>query len=284
MILITGATGSNGMEILKRLAAHGIPARAMVRDLNRAEDILFANVEVVQGDFDAPESLCAALDNVDKAFLLTPSSENAEKQQRNFVDAARQSGVNHIVKLSQLGADPNSSARFLRYHAAVEQSIRAAGIAYTLLRPNLFMQGLLNFKPTIASQNAFYAAAGDGKVSVVDIRDIAEVALAALTESGHEGKSYDITGPQALTHAEMAGQLSAALGREVAFVDVPPEDMREDLLGVGFPVWQADGLVEEYVLWSQNEAAFVSPDVKKVTGKKPRSFEAFARDYAPAFV
>jgi uncharacterized protein YbjT (DUF2867 family) len=255
----------------------------MVRDLGQAGAISFSGVEVVEGDFDVPETLFAALDGVERAFLLTPSSENAETQQLSFVDAARRSGVKRIVKQSQLGADLDSSARFLRYHAAVEQSLQSSGMAYTFLRPNLFMQGLLNFKPTIATENAFYAAAGDGKVSVVDTRDIAGVALAALTESGHERESYDITGPQALSHAEMAAQLSTALRRQVTFVDVVPEAMRKALLGVGFPVWQADGLVEEYALWSQDEAAFVSSDVKKVTGKAPRSFEEFAQDYASEF-
>lgn len=283
MILITGANGSNGSELVKLLAARNVPVRAMVRNVSRADALSSPSVEVVEGDFDAPETLSAALSGVERAFLLTPSSERAQEQQLAFVEAAKQSGVKHIVKLSQLDADTNSSARFLRYHAAVEQAIQASGMAYTFLRPNLFMQGVLNFKPTIVAQNAFYAAAGEGKVSVVDVRDIAEVAFAALTESGHEGESYDITGPQALTHAEMAAYLSTALGRQVAFVDVAPEAMRAALLGIGFPVWQADGLLEEYALWSQNEAAIVTSDVENATGKAPRSFEVFARDYAPAF-
>src|SRR5215203_5742237 len=123
-------------------------------------------------------------ESVERAFLLTNSSERAQSQQIAFIDAARQSGVAHIVKLSQLGAEAHSPVRFLRYHAAVEAALEASGIAYTLLRPNLYMQGLLNFRSTIAAQNAFYAAAGDAKVSAVDVRDIAEVAVAALTKSG----------------------------------------------------------------------------------------------------
>jgi uncharacterized protein YbjT (DUF2867 family) len=283
MILITGATGNIGTELVKLFSTRNIPVQAMVLDSSDADAISFSGVEFVEGDFDAPETVAAALDGVERAFLLTPSSERAEKQQIDFVDAAMQSGVKHIVKQSQLGADPNSTARFLRYHAAVEKTLQSSGMAYTFLRPNLFMQGLLNFKPTIMAENAFYAAAGEGKVSVVDVRDIAEVAFTALTESGHERESYDITGPQALTHAEMAGQLSTALGREVKFVDVPPEAMREALLKVGLPAWQADGLVEEYALWSQDEAASVSSDVKDVTGKAPRSFVEFAQDYASEF-
>ena len=212
-ILVTGATGSNGIEILKLLAARGIPVRAMVRDLSKSASIAQPNVEIVEGDFDRPETLLAALNGVDRAFLLTNSTDRAEAQQLAFVEAAHRSGVSHIVNLSQLHANQNSPGRFLRYHAAVEAAIQASGMAYTFLRPNLYMQGLLNFCSTIKDNNVFYAAAGDAKVSLVDVRDIAAVAVAALTEAGHKGKIYDITGLQALTHTEMAEHLSTALGR-----------------------------------------------------------------------
>jgi uncharacterized protein YbjT (DUF2867 family) len=284
MILVTGATGNNGTEIVKRLAAMAdVQVRAMVRNRERAGAIALPQVEVVEGDFDRPATLLSALAGVERAFLLTNSSERAQSQQIAFIDAAQQSGVTHIVKLSQFAADARSPVRFLRYHAAVEAALQASGIAYTLLRPNLYMQGLLNFRSTIATQNAFYAAAGDAKVSAVDVRDIAYVAVAALTEAGHEGKIYELTGPQALTHAEMAEGLSEALGRRVAFVDIPPEAMREALLGVGLPVWQADGLVEDYAHYRRGEAAAVTSGVRDAIGKAPRSFDEFARDYAAMF-
>lgn len=283
MILVTGATGSNGTEIVKRLAAQNVQVRAMVRNRDRASAIAEPNVEVVEGDFDRSETLLNALAGVERAFLLTNSSERAEAQQIAFIDAARQSGVKHIVKLSQFEANANSPVRFLRYHAAVEAALRASGMAYTFLRPNLFMQGLLNFRSTIATQNAFYAAASDAPVSAVDVRDIAEVAVAALTETGHEGKIYDLTGPMALTHGEMAEHLSAVLGRRITFVDISPEAMRDTLLSVGFPVWQADGLLEDYAHYRRNEAAAVTSGVQDAIGKKPRSFETFAHDYVTLF-
>jgi uncharacterized protein YbjT (DUF2867 family) len=283
MILVTGATGNNGTEIVKRLTARNVQVRAMVRDRNRASKIAIPNVELVEGDFDRPQTLLGALAGVERAFLLTNSTERAQAQQLAFVDAARQSGVKHIVKLSQFAADAHSPVRFLRYHAAVEAAIQASGMAYTFLRPNLFMQGLLNFRRAIADQNAFYVAAGDAKVSVVDVRDIAEVAVAALTEAGHERKIYDLTGPQALTHTEMADRLSAAINRRITFVDVSPEAMRETLLSVGFPVWQADGLLEDYAHYRRNEAAAVLSGVQDAVSKEPRSFEEFACDYATAF-
>lgn len=283
MILVTGATGSNGSEIVKLLTAQNVPVRAMVRDRNRAGEIALPNVEVVEADFDHPEMLLSALSGVDRAFLVTSSSEHAEAQQLAFVDAAKQSGIAHLVKLSQFAANANSPVRFLRYHAVVEAAIQATGMAYTFLRPNLFMQGLLNFKSTIATQNAFYAAIGDAKVSVIDVRDIATVAVAVLTGTGHEGKTYDLTGPQALMHTEMAAYLSDATGRQIAFVDIPPDTMRDALLGVGVPAWQVEGLIEDYAHYRRGEASVIASGVQDTTGKAPRSFATFAHDYAPMF-
>ena len=172
--------------------------------------------------------------------------------------------------------------RFLRYHAVVEEALRASGMAYTFLRPNLFMQGLLHFSATIRDQNAFYAPAGDAKVSLIDVRDIAACAVAALTEPGHEGKTYDLTGSQALTHAEMTEQLSAALGRKITFVDIPPEAMREAIVGMGMPPWQAEGLIEDYAHYRRGEAAAAS-GVQDASGKTPYTFAEFAHDYASHF-
>lgn len=284
MILITGATGNNGLEILKRLATKSLPVRAMVRDRNRATAInALPNIEIVEGDFDHPETLLKALAGVERAFLLTNSTEHAEEQQLAFVEAAQQSGVKHLVKLSQYAANADSSVRYLRYHAAVEAAIQASGVPYTFLRPNLFMQGLLNFRSTIATQNAFYAAIGDARVSIVDVRDIAEVAVAALTESGHEGKIYNLTGSEALTHAEMAEHLSTALGRQITFMDISPAAMREAVIGFGMPEWQADGLLEDYAHYRRDEASAIASGVQDATGKAPRRFADFARDYATAF-
>jgi len=173
--------------------------------------------------------------------------------------------------------------RFLRYHAAVERKMLESGLAYTFLRPNLFMQGLLAFRETITGLGKFFAAAGDAKISAVDVRDIAAVAVAALSEEGHEGKTYNLTGPEALSHGEMAEKLSGVLGRRIDFVDIPPEAMRETLISVGLPVWQADGLIEDYAHYSRGEASEVATGVQDATGKSPRSFDDFARDYANAF-
>ena len=282
-ILVTGATGTNGAELLKLFAAHQIPVRALTRNAAHARDIAAPNVQIVEGDFGDADSLRAALRHIERAFLVSPSSQQAQEQQLAFVEAARQSGVSHLVKLSQLGADVHSPERFLRYHGEVEAAIRNSQLRYTFLRPNLFMQSFLGFAPVIKQKHAIFAPMGDGKISIVDVRDIMEIAFLALTQAGHENQTYNITGPQALTHRQMAAQFSEALGHEISYSDIAPAAMREALVGAGFPQWQADGLLEEYAHWSQNSAAQLTPDVKNVTGHKPRTFAQFARDYAGEF-
>jgi uncharacterized protein YbjT (DUF2867 family) len=283
-ILLTGATGTIGSELTKILISRGVPFRALVRSLPTAAALQGQpGVELVVGDLNDPASLAPALAGIERAFLLTNSTEWAEQQQLNFVQQARQAGVRHVVKLSQWAADRHSPVRFLRYHAAVEEAIRASGLAYTFLRPNLFMQGLLGFREPIVHQGMFFAAIGNARVSVVDTRDIAAAAAAALMEPGHEGRTYDLTGPAALTHAEMASQLSQALGKPVVFQDISAEAMRAALLGAGFPAWQADGLIEDYAHYHRGEAAQVTTGVQEATGADPHTFADFARDYALAF-
>src|SRR5258705_6710546 len=173
------------------------------------------------------------IEGIERAFLVTNSSGRAEEQQLRFVEAARAAGVRHIVYLSQLHAVRNSPVRFLHYHAVVEEAIASSGMAFTHLRPNLYMQGLLGFRSSIQSDGCILAPAGDARVSIVDVRDIAAVAAAALTRSGHEGKTYDITGPESLSHEEVAGQLSESLGKQITFVDITGAAMRSALLSFG---------------------------------------------------
>jgi uncharacterized protein YbjT (DUF2867 family) len=284
MILVTGATGNNGIELLKRLCLIGVPVRGMVHKRRDGTDLALPGVEFVTADFDDPSTLRRALDHVDRAFLVTNSSESAEAQQLRFVGLASETGVQHIVYISQLHATAHSPVRFLRYHAVVEDALRSSGMMFTNLRPNLYMQGLLAFRQSIASERRFFAPAGNSLVSIVDVRDIAAVAAAALTESGHEGKTYDLTGPEAITHGEMASQLSEALETSIRFVDLPEQAMREALIGYGVNEWQADGLIEDYAHYRRGEACTLSSAVRDVTGDPPRSFPDFARDYRESFL
>jgi len=283
MILITGATGTVGSEVLKRLSAQDVAVRAVTRDPRKAEANLLPHVQFVQGDFEDTESMKRACAGVDRAFLLTSSTERAEQQQSGFTHVAQQSGVQHIVKLSQLHADANAPERFLRYHGVVEAAILSSGLTFTFLRPNLYMQGLLNFRRSIQEQSTFFTAAGDARITAVDVRDLADIAVAALTSARHDNKAYSLTGPDALTFADMAQLLSKAVGRTITFVDIPPEAMRAALADLGFPAWQADGLLEEFAMYRRGAAGGVEPGAREALGRLPRSFAEFARDYAPLF-
>lgn len=283
-ILITGATGNVGTQLVKKLAASNTPFKALVRNGDNSTLLKsLPQATIVTGDLSDPASLSNALQGIDKAFLLTNSSEQAESLQMNFVTAAHQAGVKYIVKLSQFAAEKHSPVRFLRYHAKVEAYIQSLGFNYTFLRPNLYMQGLLGFKDLIQQTGKFYAAVGHATISAVDVRDIAAVAAAALTSAGHENKIYNITGSVSITHYEMADILSQVLGKQITFVDVPPAQMEEAVRVAGFPEWQVGGLLEDYAHYARGEAGAVFNTVQEVTGKPAIGFQQFAEDYRALF-
>jgi uncharacterized protein YbjT (DUF2867 family) len=283
IILVTGATGTTGSALLRLLEAKGVAVRAMLRRPGDGHRLGPTTAVPVAADFDDADSLRAALTGVRRAYLVTPSSPEAEARQIRFAEVAAEAGVGHLVKLSQFAADESSPVRFLRYHAAVERRIRDLGIGYTFLRPNLFFQGFLALRAAIAKEGRFFAPIGDARVSAVDVRDIAAVAAAVLTEPGHLGRTYTITGPEAISHHDVAREISRATGRDVRFVAVPPEAFAAALRGFGVPPWQADGLVEDYAHYARGEAAEVSPAVRDLTGEGPRDFAGFARDHARDF-
>ncbi len=283
MILVTGATGTVGVELVKALTSRGERVRVMVRDSEKAASMLGHAVEIVQGDFGNPQTFDAALRDVDKVFLLSPPSPQTGEQHGKFVESAKQAGVQHIVRLSVLPADPDSPIAIGRWHGEADQHVIDSGIAYTLLRPAYFMQNQLMSAGTIASQGAIYGMLGDGKVGHIDTRDVAEVAAAVLTGEGHEGKVYPLTGPESLSMTEVAARLSAALGKEVKYVNVAPDQVRAAIIGMGAPEFMADGLVELYMMISQGMVDMVAGTFKEITGHDPRGFGQFAHDFASAF-
>jgi uncharacterized protein YbjT (DUF2867 family) len=283
-ILITGATGSVGSELAKQLAEKQIPFRALVRSLDQAEALKqLKGAELVKGDFKDELSVLKALKGIEQVFLLSNSSEDAESLQSHFVDTAVKSNVKHLLKLSQFAANLNSPVRFLRYHAAVEEKIKRTGLQYTFLRPNLFMQGLLGFADAIKYQQKFFATAGEAKISLVDVRDIAAVAVERLITSKQDNKIYDITGPEAISHQEIAEALSEVLHKKIKYVNVSDDEMLGALVQFDFPEWQAAGLIEDYAHYARGEAAVISHAVQDVTGKSPRKFIDFVEDYKTLF-
>jgi len=176
------------------------------------------------------------------------------------------------------------AATFPRQHAASEDYIRSTGIPYTFLRPNGFMQNLVNYNAgTINTQNAFYGSEGDGKVSHIDIRDIAAVAAKVLTEDGHISEAYTLTGPEALSNAQIAEKLSDLVGREISFVNLPPEQLKQALLSAGISDWSADALIDLQRLYREGGAATVTQEVERLLGRKPTSYGRFLSEYRSAF-
>jgi uncharacterized protein YbjT (DUF2867 family) len=283
-ILITGATGNVGSQLVRRLAALNTPFKALVRNSDNIELLKsLPQAEIIIGDLADEPKLIDAMQGIEKAFLLTNSSEHAELLQLNFVHAAHRSGIKHLVKLSQFAANENSPVRFLRYHARVENKVKELGLSYTFLRPNLYMQGLIAFKDYIKKDGKFYASVGNAAISVVDIRDIAAVAAKALTETGHENKIYNITGKEAITHYQMADIFSRVLGRKIMFIDVTPDQMEEAIRVAGFPEWQVKGLIEDYAHYARGEAAIIYNTVSDLTNIAPIGFEQFVNDYKELF-
>ncbi|WP_300266718.1 NmrA family NAD(P)-binding protein [Microbacterium sp.] len=273
-ILVTGATGSTGRATVDALAKRGVTFRPMSRSLSSAD---FA----VQADLDDADSVRAALSGIRAAYLVTPSTERAEAQQKQFIDLAVEAGVRHIVLLSQLGSVIDSPVRFLRYHAAVEEHAFASRLEVTALRPNLFMQGLFAVSNVVKSAGVLPAPIGNARVSLVDVRDIGAMAAHALTSPVPWG-IQTLTGPESLTHSDLAGHLSSATGDEIRFEDVPPAKFGEMLAGI-LPPWQVDGLLEDYAHYARGEAAELSSAVPDVLGRPARSFADFADQNAVCF-
>ena len=245
MILVTGATGLNGKELLRRLSARGVAVRALVRNPAKAGAIAaLPQVEIVQGDMARPETLTAALRDVDRAMLISSSDPMMLDVQSNFIDAAGKAGVKHIVKLSGIMPELDSAFRFARMHGEIEKRLEASGMAFTHLRAGEFMAAYFRQVPAIVAKGAMFLPMDDARIASIDVGDIADIAADVLTSSGHEGKTYPLTGPEALTMTQVAEKLSAATGKTIRYVNVPPEAARQAQLAAGMPPYLADALFE----------------------------------------
>ncbi|HZD35448.1 MAG TPA: SDR family oxidoreductase [Nitrososphaeraceae archaeon] len=290
-ILVTGATGTVGSEVVKRLVAifNENAVRAAVHSKNNVDKIReFTNkgVEFVELDYTKPETITNALSHVDKLYLQTLPIPEIIDICSTIVKEAKKNGVNHIVKLSAMGADPESRTTILRLHGEEEEIIKESGIPYTFLRPPAFMQNFITqFGQTIKSQNAFYVPAGDAKMSFVDARDIAAVSAVILMNSGTQyfNKAYDITGQDALSYGQAAEILSNAVGRNVVYVGITEDIAKKGLKQIGMNDWFIDIMMELFRTIRGGYGSETTEVVEDITGRKPISFEQFAKDYADGF-
>jgi uncharacterized protein YbjT (DUF2867 family) len=277
MILITGASGNVGQEVLKQIAKLGQPVRATFQSAQKTAAAP-PGVDGVVMDYNQAETVRAALRDVDRVFLVGPVAPSLPELERKAMNEIKRSGVRQVVKLSAMGP---RDVTFPRQHGESEDYIKSSGVGYTFLRPNGFMQNLVIYSAgTISTDGLFYGSQGEGKVSYIDLRDIAAVAVKTLTEDVHLGKVYTLTGPEALTNSRVAEILSANLGREIRYVDLSPKELKHALLSAGTPEWSANGILELDELYRSGGASTVSEDVRHVLGRKATTFDEFSRDYA----
>jgi len=280
MILITGASGNVGREVVKQALALGLKIRATFLSAAVAAKAP-AGLEGVIMDYAKPETIRPALRGVERIFLVAPPIRDLPALEANFIREVQAAGRKHIVKLSALGG---RESIFPSGHRDSEENIEASGLPYTFLRPNGFMQNLVNYNAgTIRSQNAFYGCQGNGAVSIVDIRDIAAVAVIVLAATGHEGKSYALTGGESLSNEQVAEKISRVAERKISYVDLPATEFKKGILSTGTPEWSADALIDLQRLYREGKASLVTDDIERLTRRKPITFDQFAHDYAFAF-
>ena len=280
MICVTGAGGTVGSEVVKQLQATKAPFRAAYFSKGKADAARENGIEAVLIDYADPNTLRDAFNGCDKLFLLGPGVPNQTELEINAVNVAKEAGVKHIVKLSVVDCD-KEEYEFGKIHRSVEKAIEASGLEWTFLRPNSFMQNAVTYmSDTIRADSAFYTSAEHAKISQVDVRDIAEVAVKALTEPGHEGKVYTLNGPEAITYEEMATVLSDVLKRPINHISLPPADLKGAMMSQGVPEILADRLLDLERLYREGKAAGDKSDIRAVTGHDPRRFTDYARETA----
>jgi uncharacterized protein YbjT (DUF2867 family) len=287
MILVTGATGTIGREVVRQLSAAGQTVRALVHSAAKTGDVQGPGVERAVADFGQREALRAALAGVDRLFLVSPADKPATiaAQEDPVVQEAKRAGVRHIVKLSVIGANMDRPIELGRWHREAEQVVEASGIPWTFLRPNFFMASFAVYMgATIRTEGAFYAPAGDGRISMIDPVDIAACAVAAFADSSHQGRAYDLTGAEALSLTQAAERLSRACGKTIRYVDLPDDAYRGALLGAGLIPRFVDAYIQFWDIVKAGYAAAISPAVEQLTGSKPRTLDDWARDNAASLL
>lgn len=279
MICVTGASGTLGSEVIRQLESH-VPFRAAYFSNTRAQAARARGINAVLIDYNRPESLRAAFQKCESLFLLGPNALNQTKLELNAVEAAKAAGVRHIVKQSVMGAGEEEYS-LAKVHRPAEKAIESSGLAWTFLRPNSFMQNAVTFMGnSIRTEGVFYSASGQARITHVDVRDIAAVAVTALTGKNHEGKVYTLSGPEPLTYDEMASELSGVLGRLISHISVSPSELKSAMLAEGMPEAIADRMVDLERYFREGHASHVTNDIQQVTGRDPIRFAQYVRDTA----
>ena len=283
MILLTGITGTTGSLLLNELSGKGLPLRAMVRDPDKVKDLSVPGLEIVAGDFEDSASIEAALQGVDKAFMMMSNSPNQLDCEKRFIDAAVKCNTGHLVKLSASSSQKDAAAVLKKFHAEAEEYLANSGLTWTSVRPNYYMQNNFASAQTIVHENKIILPMGKGRVGTIDVRDVATFLAAVLTGSGHESQTYYITGSEILSFADMASQMSEVLGRDIQYIDIPPEEFKKVMLSFGIDEWYVGALCDLFYHTARDDGARVTDTFSEVCGQAPISFREFVRDHAQVF-
>lgn len=281
-ILVTGATGKVGGELVRQLVDAGMEVKAGTRNPRSAADWLEGAAEVVELDYDATETWDAAVQWADRVFLVPPPFDpRGDERLVPFLDWAVQSGSRHLVLLSAMGAEAREQMALRR----IEQRIERTGVAWTVLRPNIYMQNFARgfVARQIREEGGFGLPADGAAVSFVDGRDVAAVAAAALEGDDHFGNAYTLTGPDAMTHADAARAIAEVTGRPVVYRPIDEDAMRGALLEAGWPADQADTFSRLLSAIREGQRAAVTGDVEAVLGRPATPFTRFAADHVDAW-
>jgi uncharacterized protein YbjT (DUF2867 family) len=284
-ILVIGGRSKIGSALIEELVARGEAVRALIRSRESAA-LLPDDVEDVPGDLSDRGSLRSALEGADRLFLLCGPTEHEVELNRNAIDVANEAGVRLLVRSSIFGSDPESGTTFVRDHGLCDAYLRESGVPYAIVRPNMFMQNIVeNTIPSIDGDGNFYTNAGHARISMVDTRDVGAVAAALLTQPGHEGDAYDLTGPEALSYEDVASKLSGVMGRQIRYIDVPDEAVAGALSGFGLGDWLVGTLVELFADYRRSGedgyAAQVTETIERLTGRPPRSLDQLLTEASP---
>ena len=283
MILVAGANGNVGREVVKQLEEHGAACLALVRDAAKHGAMESALCEVVQGDFFDLASLQNALDGCERAFLLSPLDARMTEMQSNFIECCQHVGVRHVAKLSSMGASARSPVLLGKWHGESEAQLENSGMNWTQIRPAYFMQNTFSWAGEIKKMSTFPWPLSDAKVSWIDARDIAACAVRVLEDDAFFGKRLNVTGGEALGAEEVAQVLGRVLERDIEARQVSPDEYRQSLINAGLSPETADALKQLHGVLSQGHGAAVTKDIETTTGKVPRTFEDFVRDNTKLF-
>jgi len=278
MILVVGATGTVGTSLAEQLILEEIAVRVLTRKPEKAEKFR-ERAEIAVGNLDDPHSLRSAIEGVSKIFLLTSSTQ----QDRNVLATAKEAGVSHIVKLSTQEAGWTPVEGHGHWHKEREELIRASGMAWTFLRPTMFMNYALSWIPSIRESGKVLCAGGDAKIAPIDPWDVAAVAKEALIADGHENVGYELTGPALVNFPEMVATIARVTNRAIERIDIPESEQEQVFLKMGVPTYVAAGLSETFGLIRAGRFSYLTSNVKMVTGREPRSFEEWVLEHARLF-